>query len=88
MSAGVREREKERLWILTPMHMFFWFSTPMFERVLIKYATTLLVIKLQFSVKINKIKHEAMASFLRIVYGVVVKMWICNSNVYIMLLVN
>ena len=66
MSAGVRERKRD---ILTPMHMFFWFSTPMFERVLIKYATTLSVIKLQFSVKINKIKHEVIASFLRIVYG-------------------
>ena len=45
----------------------------MFERVLIKYATTLSVIKLQFSVKNNRIMHEAMASFLRIVYDVVSK---------------
>ena len=69
MSAGVGERKR----VLTPMHMFFWFSTPMFERVLIKYATTLSVIKLQFSVKNNRIMHEVMASFLRIVYDVVSK---------------
>ena len=42
----------------------------MLEKALIKYATTLSVIKLQFSVKINKIKHKVIASFLRIVYGV------------------
>ena len=45
----------------------------MFEKALIKYATTFSVIKLQFSVKINKIMNEVIASFLRIVYDVDLK---------------